>query len=61
MRPRCKASKGGHKTNREGMTLGTYLGGPPMEQRRQCVEAVKLLAQQPFRNQLPAPGGLPSC
>jgi integrase len=33
----------GHETGREGMTLGTYSGGPSLEQRRACVEAVKLL------------------
>lgn len=32
----------GHKAGREGMTLGTYSGGPSLEQRRACVEAVKL-------------------
>jgi integrase len=34
----------GHKTGREGMTLGTYSGGPSIEQRRACVEAVRLPA-----------------
>lgn len=32
----------GHKTGREGMTLGVYSDGPSLEQRRACVEAVKL-------------------
>lgn len=49
MRPRCKASKGGHKTNREGMTLGTYSSGPSMEQLRRCVGAVKLPSEWPIQ------------
>ncbi len=40
--PHIIAAVAGHKKNREGMTLGVYSGGPSMEQRRQCVEAVKL-------------------
>jgi integrase len=32
----------GHETGREGMTLGVYSGGPSLEQRHACVEAVKL-------------------
>ncbi|WP_072389603.1 tyrosine-type recombinase/integrase [Hyphomicrobium sp. CS1BSMeth3] len=40
--PHIIAAVVGHKTNREGMTLGTYSGGPSMEQRRACVQAVAL-------------------
>jgi len=49
--PHVIAAVVGHKKDREGMTLGVYSGGPSMEQRRQCVEAVKLpikpLSQMP--------------
>lgn len=44
--PHIIAAVVGHKTNREGMTLGVYSGGPSMEQRRTCVEAVRLPSQR---------------
>lgn len=40
--PHIIASVVGHETGREGMTLGTYSGGPSIDQRRSCVEAVTL-------------------
>lgn len=40
--PHIIAAVMGHKTNREGMTLSVYSGGPSMEQRRACVEIVRL-------------------
>ena len=46
--PHIIASVVGHETGREGVTLGTYSGGPSIEQRRACVEAVKL-PKSPFR------------
>jgi integrase len=45
--PHIIASVVGHETGREGMTLGTYSGGPSIEQRRACVKAVKL-PKSPF-------------
>jgi len=32
----------GHVGARQGMTLGRYSGGPSVEQKRACVEAVRL-------------------
>lgn len=42
MLPHIVSAVVGHKAGREGMTLGTYSGGPSLEQRRACVQAVKL-------------------